>query len=294
MTKYENKWKDFIQEACWDGYERVEGTEEGEPGSCKEITEEESDIEEGKICDKGISYVLRTDPGGKDIHRGDKDTDGDGEKEIKNWSARAAQIASKYCKDPNYGKGRGKDAKDEAVVEEDGGLDKWTKEKWVHSDGTPCGGGKEDGSKSRCKPPGKWAKMSKSEKKADNAKKAAGTKAGKQYVPATKKGKVKKSDRLESLEKIIREEIDAVLDEKKKKPCKPSKGKRYAKRVDGKCRSYGQAGKESDGTDRIEPGTDKGHAYCARSAKIKKCKEPPCANDLSRKKWKCQGDRSVP
>ena len=75
--------------------------------------------------------------------------------------------------------------------------------------------------------------MSKSEKKADNAKKAAGTKAGKQYVPATKKGKVKKSDRLESLEKIIREEIDAVLDEKKKKkkkPCKPSKGKRIRKK----------------------------------------------------------------
>ena len=83
MTKYENKWKDFIQEACWDGYKRVAGTEDGEPGSCEKITEEESDIEEGKICDKGISYVLRTDPGGKDIHRGDKDTDGDGEKEIK-------------------------------------------------------------------------------------------------------------------------------------------------------------------------------------------------------------------
>ena len=87
----------------------------------------------------------------------------------------------------------------------------------------------------------------------------------------------------------------AQLDEdEKKKKCEPSKGKRFAKRVDGKCRSFGQAGKESDGTDRIEPGTDKGHAYCARSAKIKKCKEPPCANDLSRKKWKCQGDRSVP
>ena len=37
----------------------------------------------------------------------------------------------------------------------------------------------------------------------------------------------------------------------------------------------------------------KGHAYCARSAKIKKCKNPPCANTLSRKKWKCQGSRSV-
>jgi len=82
------------------------------------------------------------------------------------------------------------------------------------------------------------------------------------------------------------------LNEKKGK-CKPSKGKRFAKRVDGKCRSFGQAGKAKKGGDRIRPGTAKGHAYCARSAKIKKCKNPPCANALSRKKWKCQGSRSV-
>jgi hypothetical protein len=83
------------------------------------------------------------------------------------------------------------------------------------------------------------------------------------------------------------------IDEKKGK-CKPSKGKRFAKRVSGKCRSYGQKGKAKKGGDRIRPGTAKGHAYCARSAKIKKCKNPPCANKLSRKKWKCQGSRSVP
>ena len=82
------------------------------------------------------------------------------------------------------------------------------------------------------------------------------------------------------------------LSEKKGK-CTPSKGKRFAKRVDGKCRSYGQAGKAKKGGDRIRPGTAKGNAYCARSAKIKKCKNPPCANALSRKKWKCQGSRSV-
>ena len=57
--------------------------------------------------------------------------------------------------------------------------------------------------------------------------------------------------------------------------------------------SYGQAGKAKKGGDRIRPGTAKGNAYCARSAKIKKCKNPPCANALSRKKWKCQGSRSV-
>lgn len=97
----------------------------------------------------------------------------------------------------------------------------------------------------------------------------------------------------EDLDAIIDEEIQAVLDEKAKKPCKPSKGKRFAKRVDGKCRSFGQKGQAKGGGDRIRPGTKKGDAYCARSAKIKKCKNPPCANALSRKKWKCRGDKSV-
>jgi hypothetical protein len=80
---------------------------------------------------------------------------------------------------------------------------------------------------------------------------------------------------------------------KKKKACKPSKGKRFAKRVDGKCRSFGQKGQAKGGGDRIRPGTAKGDAYCARSAKIKKCKNPPCANALSRKKWKCRGSKSM-
>ena len=97
----------------------------------------------------------------------------------------------------------------------------------------------------------------------------------------------------EDLNAIIDEEIEAVLDEKAKKPCKPSKGKRFAKRVDGKCRSFGQKGQAKGGGDRIRPGTKKGDAYCARSAKIKKCKNPPCANALSRKKWKCRGSKSV-
>ena len=83
------------------------------------------------------------------------------------------------------------------------------------------------------------------------------------------------------------------IEEKKKKPCKKAKGKKYVKRVDGKCRSFGQAGKAKDGGDRIRPGTKKGDAYCARSFKIKKCKNPPCANDLSRKKWKCRGPKSI-
>jgi len=97
----------------------------------------------------------------------------------------------------------------------------------------------------------------------------------------------------ESLQIMIEDEITQVLDEKKKKACKPSKGKRFAKRVNGKCRSYGQSGQAKSGGDRIRPGTKKGDAYCARSAKIKKCKNPPCANALSRKKWKCRGSKSM-
>tara|TARA_Y100000591_G_C21830683_1_gene699388 strand:+ start:12 stop:1898 length:1887 start_codon:yes stop_codon:yes gene_type:complete len=321
-----------------------------------QINEEE--VEEGKICDAGISYVIRTDPGGKDIKRG-KDTDGDGKGELKNWSARAAQIASKYCKDPDYGKGRGKDAKNEELSPEDeqelkdieselakaskmhksqkvrikkirqklderkkncgcgqdpcktygiqekkdGGLKDWEEEDWTHSDGSPCGEPKDggDGSDSRCKPSAKWKTMSSAEKAADNRKKAAGTKKGKQYVksnhPVTKAHTKRNENLTEEKHKTVKIKVKQELDEKKKKrkkkPCKKAKGKRYVKRVNGKCRSYGQAGKAKGGGDRIRPGTKKGDAYCARSAKIKKCKNPPCANDLSRKKWKCRGSKSM-
>jgi uncharacterized protein with PIN domain len=98
------------------------------------------------------------------------------------------------------------------------------------------------------------------------------------------------------IKEAIKEEIEKVAKEAK---TKPAKGKRFAKKVKnkktGRTRtvSYGQAGKAKKGGDRIRPGTAKGNAYCARSAKIKKCKNPPCANTLSRKKWKCQGSRSV-
>tara|TARA_R100001163_G_C5050280_1_gene187166 strand:- start:763 stop:1662 length:900 start_codon:yes stop_codon:yes gene_type:complete len=104
----------------------------------------------------------------------------------------------------------------------------------------------------------------------------------------------KKTDEGINIEDIIREELEiALAEKKKKKACKPSKGKRFAKRVNGKCRSFGQKGQAKGGGDRIRPGTKKGDAYCARSAKIKKCKNPPCANDLSRKKWKCRGSKSM-
>ena len=123
-----------------------------------------------------------------------------------------------------------------------------------------------------------------------------------------KKAKKKKNESIEDftmniteeqLNTIVAEELEAYLqeteqiEEKKKKPCKKAKGKRYVKRVNGRCRSFGQAGKAKGGGDRIRPGTKKGDAYCARSAKIKKCKNPPCANALSRKKWKCRGSKSM-
>jgi hypothetical protein len=98
------------------------------------------------------------------------------------------------------------------------------------------------------------------------------------------------------LKDLETEQLDVSVDEAK---TKPAKGKRFAKKIKdpqtGRTRtvSYGQAGKAKKGGDRIRPGTAKGNAYCARSAKIKKCKNPPCANTLSRRKWKCQGSRSV-
>ena len=76
-----------------------------------------------------------------------------------------------------------------------------------------------------------------------------------------------------------------------KKKKKPNKGKRF---VSPKGTSYGQAGKAKDGGDRIRPGTSKGDAYCARSNKIKGDwrKDPDSPNNLSRRKWKCHGNKS--
>jgi len=62
---------------------------------------------------------------------------------------------------------------------------------------------------------------------------------------------------------------------------------------------YGQAGKAADGKDRIRPSTKKADAYCSRSLGIKKRlskkqqNDPNTPNNLSRKKWKCKGAKSV-
>lgn len=91
---------------------------------------------------------------------------------------------------------------------------------------------------------------------------------------------------------------------------KPAKGKRFFKvfknKETGRTNkvSYGQAGKASDGGDRIRPGTSKGDSYCARSLGIKqemikkggesaeKARDPNSANNLSRKRWACIGAKS--
>ncbi len=80
---------------------------------------------------------------------------------------------------------------------------------------------------------------------------------------------------------------------------KPAKGKASVKvTASGRKVSYGQAGKAADGGPRVRPGTDKGDAYCARSAgqmrdHPKAAADPNSPLRLSRKKWKCDGERSV-
>jgi hypothetical protein len=62
---------------------------------------------------------------------------------------------------------------------------------------------------------------------------------------------------------------------------------------------YGQAGKAADGGDRIRPGTSHGDSYCARSLGIKKRLSKSKQNDkntpnnLSRKRWRCRGAKSM-
>ena len=97
----------------------------------------------------------------------------------------------------------------------------------------------------------------------------------------------------EELRNRIRETIIKKLSEE------PAKGKKYSKTVTNpktgrkKKVSYGAKGY------RIAPGTSKGDSYCARSYGIKKGlskdkqNDPNTPNNLSRKKWKCRGKKSM-
>lgn len=79
----------------------------------------------------------------------------------------------------------------------------------------------------------------------------------------------------------------------------PRRGKARVKVTStGKKVSYGQAGKAKDGGSRVRAGTSKGDSYCARSLGIKKGlskkkqNDPNTPNNLSRKRWKCSGNKS--
>jgi DNA repair exonuclease SbcCD ATPase subunit len=88
------------------------------------------------------------------------------------------------------------------------------------------------------------------------------------------------------------QEVHSLLESSEKRFKKVVKNKKTGRT---KTVRYGQAGKAKDGGDRIRPGTSKGDAYCARSNKIKGDwrNDPNSPNRLSRKKWKCKGDKSA-
>ena len=84
-------------------------------------------------------------------------------------SARAMQLAGKIYKDKGGGYAGEK-------TEAQKSMTKWTKQEWTTLSGKPSKG------KRRYLPKAAWSALSESEKKATNAAKAAGNKAGKQFV----------------------------------------------------------------------------------------------------------------
>lgn len=88
------------------------------------------------------------------------------------WSARKAQLATQKYKGSGGGYVGPKSS--------DNSLAKWTDQKWKTSDGTPSKGTK------RYLPEKAWSGLSSGEKAATNKAKAAGNKAGKQFVAQPK------------------------------------------------------------------------------------------------------------
>ena len=92
------------------------------------------------------------------------------------WSARKAQLlATEYKKE-------GGDYKEGGKSEGQKHLQSWTKEKWQTADGKQAIQGKTT---SRYLPKKAWDKLSPTEKKATDAKKKTGSRAGKQFVANT-------------------------------------------------------------------------------------------------------------
>ena len=97
----------------------------------------------------------------------------------------------------------------------------------------------------------------------------------------------------DTIRRMVEEEMSRLNE-------KPAKGKAKQKvTASGKKVSYGQAGKAKGGGPRVKPGTSKGDAYCARSMGTKKGlskekqNDPNTPNNLSRKRWKCSGEKST-
>jgi hypothetical protein len=96
----------------------------------------------------------------------------------------------------------------------------------------------------------------------------------------------------DTIRKMVEEEMSRLNE-------KPAKGKAKQKvTASGKKVSYGQAGKAKGGGPRVRKGTSKGDSYCARSLGIKKGlskkkqNDPNTPNNLSRKRWGCDGAKS--
>ncbi len=95
------------------------------------------------------------------------------------WSARKAQL----LKHEYEAAGGGYTGKKTATQEH---LSEWTEEKWTTADGKPAERGDET---ARYLPEKAWEELSPAEKKATDAKKRAGSKAGKQHEDNTPKAK---------------------------------------------------------------------------------------------------------
>ncbi|MFD2573892.1 hypothetical protein ACFSUS_24865 [Spirosoma soli] len=96
------------------------------------------------------------------------------------WSARKAQLLTH-----EYEKAGGGYLSNERT-ESQQHLSSWTDEEWQTSDGKPAD---REGGTTRYLPKEAWDKLSPAEKKATNAKKKAGSRAGKQFVDNTVKAK---------------------------------------------------------------------------------------------------------
>ena len=95
------------------------------------------------------------------------------------WSARKAQLLK-----AEYEKaGGGYKGKKSAAQKH---LSEWTEEKWTTADGKPAA---RPGGTTRYLPEKAWDELTPAEKRATNAKKPAGSKAGKQVVANTSKAK---------------------------------------------------------------------------------------------------------